>query len=604
MILAVNIFLETLTAVENRPWQGTHLSFWLTGVAPTGSKLSESLTEFKSGIKGLLPLDNEIYRWQYIEISEPGAEREFLCLGFPLDGEALEFSELLSKILDHSIDGMITVNTEGKILSFNLAAERLFGYEAREVLGKNVSMLMPLPYAEKHDDYMSAYLETGNAKIIGKGREVIGLRKDGMKFPFHLTITKPFQLGTHCGFLGIVRDLSQTKTFESQLRRAQKMESIGTLAGGIAHDFNNILGGISGYVELMLEDATPGSGFQEDLIEMKKACQRGRDLVLQILTFSRRDRAALEPMQLQPIVKESLKLLRATFPATIKVVEDFSDECPLIIGDVTQIHQVLMNLGTNAYHAMRKDGGVLTVRLKQVKLDDRYLGLHPNLSFGDYNLLQVCDTGHGIRPEHLQRIFDPFFTTKAVGDGTGMGLAVVHGIVQSHQGDILVESEPGKGSVFSLFFPVHRGMDVEELKNGSAVVPETGKEHLILVDDDAMLLRVESRILRRAGYKVSSFENGRLALNALLDPSQSFDLLITDQTMPEMTGTDLASIVLAQKPNFPIILTTGFSETVTADRIHELGICDLLMKPVGKNDLIQSIQKALNAQKVKDIHSA
>lgn len=603
-ILGVNPYLEKIFDSLGQDWRGTYLKKWLSQVS------LESCSDWQAratpenpyppDCKASLVLDGwitKIFHWHFFPLSSGGHSKEWWCWGRYL-GEVVNAqiaepnpSGLLTKILAQTVDGMITIDTHGIVLSFNRAAERLFGYQASEVLGNNVSMLMPSPDREKHDDYIEAYLTTKNAKILGKGREVKGLRKDGKTFPLHLTTSKPFPLGEDLGFLGIVRDLSQTKSIENQLRRAQKMESIGTLAGGIAHDFNNILGGISGYIELMLEDSNPGSALEEDLLEMKKACQRGRDLVLQILTFSRRDRAELEPMRLQPIIKESVKLLRATLPATIKLKEHIDPSCLPIVGDVTQIHQVLMNLGTNAYHAMREGGGALTVSLKPVILDDQFLGLSPNLPFGAYNLLQVSDTGCGISSEHIQRIFDPFFTTKAVGDGTGMGLAVVHGILQTHHGDITVISEVDKGSTFSLFFPIHADHAVSENATAEKEASVAGKEHLVVIDDDVMLLKVVSRILRRAGFRVSAFENGVAAINAILDPKESVDLLITDQTMPEITGTEVAKRILDRKPNFPIILTTGYSESITREKALESGFTELLMKPVGKNELLTSIQK-------------
>lgn len=608
-VVAVNPFLEALFQKAGQSWQMTRLSQWIethdrhrSCLSAFSSQKNEGFQKINEQFLGRLMIEADFvqsFSWHLISDSN---HSQGWCWGLPADGmkEARSPSrdehELLLNILDHSIDGMITIDTEGIILSFNRAAERLFIYAPEEVLGKNVSMLMPSPHRENHDGYIESYLSTGEAKIIGKGREVMGLRKDGTQFPFLLTTTKPFRIGSKVGFLGIVRDLSQTKNIENQLRNAQKMESLGTLAGGIAHDFNNILGGLSGYIELMLEDASPGSTLQEDLLEMGKACQRGRELVLQILTFSRRDRTAFAPMQLQPIVKESIKLLRATLPATINVVEDISPDCPPIMGDVTQIHQVLMNLGTNAFHAMRGSGGTLTVSLQQKALDHDTQGPFPNLSFGLYNCLMFSDTGHGIKSEHLARIFDPFFTTKPVGDGTGMGLAMVHGIIQAHKGGIAVESTEGHGSCFFLFFPQHIEKTTIELET-ETYSDSRGREHVMLVDDDSMLLRVQSRILRRAGYRVSAFENANQAFEAFSSREQDFDLLVTDQTMPGMTGLELSSAILDQEPEFPIILTTGFSESVSKAVIEKLGIRALLMKPVAKKDLTEEIRLVLDNKK-------
>jgi len=603
--LAVNPFVENKLKQARVSWRSMPWSKWfhpwhdleLEDLRQSTLREDKKPSDFEAEI-ALVPECRTLFRWRTLVGYNLKDEGRIACIGLEVPvktpSPAIDTDEhlLLTRILDHTTDGTITINTKGLVLSFNRAAEHLFGYRASEVLGKNVSMLMPSPHREKHDGYLENYLTTREAKIIGKGREVLGRRKNGETFPFLLTTTKPFQIGKQSGFLGIVRDLSQTKSIENQLRRAQKMESIGTLAGGIAHDFNNILGGLSGYIELMLESAEPGGFMEEDLMDMKKACQRGRDLVQQILTFSRRDRAELEPMRVQPIVLESLKLLRATLPATISIVEDVSELCPSIVGDVSQIHQILMNLGTNAYHAMRKDGGQLTISLKHIFLDERFKGPKPDLPFGEYNLLQVKDTGQGIRPELLSRIFDPFFTTKPVGEGSGMGLAVVHGIAQSHQGDITVESEIGKGSCFSIFFPVQQADTKEVVPNSGDL--NGGEEHLVLVDDDGMLLRVQTRILQRAGYHVTAFDNAQKALSALLDPDHSFDLLLTDQTMPEVTGLEIAQQIHNFKPEFPIILTTGYSDVVSTDVVGKYGIRDLLMKPVSKANLTKAIRSVFD----------
>ena len=501
-------------------------------------------------------------------------------------------NSLLNSILDNAIDGTITIDERGSLISFNKAAEQLFGYRAEEILGRNVKLLMPSPYHEEHDQYIRNYLTTGAAKIIGKGREVLGLRKNGTTFPFFLKVGRELQFDDgRRGFVGVIRDLSMEKQVENQLRRSQRMEGIGTLAGGIAHDFNNILGGIMGYVELMLEDAEEGGRLHEDLTEMLRACKRGRELVLQILTFSRQEKPSREPMFLHPVIKECLKLLRASIPTTIEIQQHIETDGPTIIADPTQIHQVMMNLGANAFHAMRESGGQLTVSLKTVEIDENFHEVSHNLPFGAYQHLIVKDTGVGMDEKTLARIYDPFFTTKPAGEGTGMGLSVVLGIMQGHEGDIIAQSKPGVGSEFHLLFPVKGGLP-------QPVAPELekagrGQARVLLVDDDLLLLRVQARILEKLGYRVTTKADGTSGLENVRQQPHGFDLVITDQTMPGMTGLEMIEAIRAFRPELPVILTTGSRDAISHERAELLKIRAILVKPVSKNELAQAIQHAM-----------
>ncbi len=500
----------------------------------------------------------------------------------------------LASILETAVDGIVMIDFKGTVLAFNKGAENQFGYLAKEIIGENIARLMPNPYAASHDEFIANYLRTGVSKIIGKGREVMGRRRDGSLFPIHLSVGREFTLGDRICFTGVVRDLSREKRIENQLRQAQKMESIGTLAGGIAHDFNNILGGIMGYVELMLEDAEPGSYLQDDLNEMRNACQRGKDLILQILTFSRQDRTTKVPLGFTSIVKESLKLLRPVIPANIEITCTLDKDVPNVLADATQIHQIMMNLCTNAYHALERESAWIQVRLTRIVLSPSYKGVQPNLPYGPYVLLQVADNGTGMDETTLQRIFDPFFTTKTQGKGTGMGLAVVHGIVQNHSGDIVVESRVGEGTCFSLFFPAHDEAVGEETLHS---LPRTiGRERIMLVDDDDLLIKVQSRILARRGYQVTTFANGLDALEYFRGHQDGFDLIITDQTMPKMTGIELAAEIVRLREDLPIIITTGFSDAIMPDKVAAKGIRELLRKPVDSEELTNAVRRVLDAE--------
>jgi len=505
---------------------------------------------------------------------------------------ALEESELLkSAIVESSLDGIITIDKNGIVVSFNRAAEHLFGYTSDEVIGENVAMLMPAPYRESHDGYIANYLRTNKPKIIGKGREVQAMRKDGSTFPFFLSVSREVRVGERCFFIGLIRDLTHEKQVEAQLRQAQKMESMGTLAGGIAHDFNNILGGVIAYAELMLEDAEKGSYLEDDLIEMLNGCNRARDLVQQILTFSRQDKPKREPLYLNPIIKESLKLMRASIPSTIEIRRNIDNNLPPVVADVTQIHQVMMNLCANAHYAMREEGGILEVRLEETEIEGGPEHVSLGLPSGRYVVLTVSDTGIGMDEETRTRIFEPFFTTKSVGEGTGMGLSVVHGIVKNHGGEISVESTRGEGTSFHVYFPVWAESEPSGDASGRDIAEGSGQ--VMLVDDDQFLLKAQRRILERHGYKVATFADGEAAFEAFRRNPGHFDIILTDQTMPNMTGMDLARAMLDICPQLPIILTTGFSDTINPERVHAAGIRELLMKPVPKETLLTTLRELL-----------
>lgn len=400
--------------------------------------------------------------WYRRTLEDRGKGRENPCLAIDLteskkDELSLRKNDTIMRlILKNSLDGIITIDEKGLIFSFNLAVERLFGYGAEEILGRNVALLMPEPNSTRHTGYINAYLKTGVAKIIGKGREEIGLRKDGTTFPLFLSVGRDKPRQNRCYFVAVLRDLSREKTIQAQLRQAHKMESLGTLTGGIAHDFNNILGGILGPVELMLEDADKESYLAEDLHEMMRGCHRAKSLIQQIMTFTRQDRPERQSMHLHAVIKESLNLLRATLPTTIEIRRHIDSDCEPIMGNTTQIHQLMMNLCTNAGHAMGEEGGILEVSLRQIVLDEKHTIPDRQLPYGDYLELVVSDNGAGMEEEVLGRAFDPFFTTKSIGEGTGMGLAVVHGIVQNHEGAITLESVPGLGTRINIYFPVWR----------------------------------------------------------------------------------------------------------------------------------------------------
>lgn len=425
--------------------------------------------------------------------------------------------------------------------------------------------------------------------------EYTALRKDGTTFPIMIHASPIFNKGEPVGFRGFIVDITEKKKLEFQLRQAQKMEAIGTLAGGIAHDFNNILSAVLGYTELSMSVADEGSILHGNLLKIQKAGERARDLVRQILTFSRQSEQELVSIKVKPIVKEALKLLRASLPTTINIQTKIESE-RAIMGDPTQIHQVLMNLCTNAAHAMSQGGGVLEVELTDEMLDARFTRRHSELSEGMYVQLSVKDTGHGMSPDIAERIFNPFFTTKERGKGTGMGLSVVHGIVSSHGGVVTVDSTPGVGSTFHVYFPV-TGTDPAYAKIEDIPLP-VGDERILFIDDEAFQVDLGRQMLEKLGYTVVTQTDGREALNDFRNDPDKFDLVITDMTMPGLTGDELAGKIMTIRPNIPVILCTGYSEQITEDGARAMGIQEFIMKPVDMHKLSHAVRKVLDNRPV------
>jgi signal transduction histidine kinase len=392
--------------------------------------------------------------------------------------------------------------------------------------------------------------------------------------------------------------ISERKRLEAQLRQAQKMEAIGTLAGGIAHDFNNILTAILGYTELALDDIRQDSHAWSYLREVRKAGLRAKTLVQQILTFSRRTEQPRIPVQLPVLIEEALALLRASLPSTIEIRQAIPQDVGPVLADPTQLHQVLLNLCANAAHAMRETGGCLEVRLEAVAIDGQVIAQHPELQPGPYVCITVTDTGHGMTPEVMERIFEPFFTTKAPGEGTGMGLALVHGIITNHGGTVLVASVVDQGTTFTVYLPCSPDLDrPRHPRRALSLLVPLLAQSVCSFDDEAALVHLGEAILRRLGYEVVVCTSSTEALEVFRAAPQRFDLVITDQTMPHMTGERLAQALRRLQPDIPIILCTGFSHGMHAERAQELGIDAFLMKPLAMQELAQTIQQVMAARR-------
>ncbi|MCP4715741.1 MAG: response regulator, partial [Deltaproteobacteria bacterium] len=365
---------------------------------------------------------------------------------------------------------------------------------------------------------------------------------------------------------------------ESQLRQSHKMEAIGTLAGGIAHDFNNILGAIIGYTGMALDDVHENAQEHYNMEQVLKASYRARDLVKQILTFSRQTEYTCKPVMIGPIVRETLKLLRASLPKTIDIKQNITKDDDVVAADPTEIHQILLNLCTNAYHAMRDSGGLLEVTMESLDVDSENAVLYPGISAGPYLKLTVKDTGCGMERIIMDRVFDPFFTTKSPAEGTGMGLSVVHGIVKSYRGAITLESEVDSGSTFHILLPRIK-KKAQFIEESEGPLPR-GTECIMFVDDEEVLTDMARRLLERLGYHVIAKTGSLEALDEFRKNPNSIDLVITDYTMPEMTGAELSMQMMRIRPDIPIILCTGFSEQITKEKAKLLGIREFVMKPI------------------------
>jgi PAS domain S-box-containing protein len=487
-------------------------------------------------------------------------------------------------------------DVEFRYLGCNKAFEQLMGLKRDQIIGKTANDLWPRDLAYIYHHHDKELLGTKGPQIY----ETTFQNADGVRRQvlFHKATFRN-QDGSLGGIVGAMEDITERKHaeeerthMEAQLRQAQKMEALGTLAGGIAHDFNNILAIIIGYTEIAQSDMAGAGRVGADLQEVLTAARRAKDLVRQILAFSRRGEQEKMVVQVGLIVKEAMKMLRASLPSTIDFKMNVASKA-VVMADPTQIHQVLMNLCTNAAHAMREAGGVLEVSLTDVRLEPESIRPHSGLEPGLHVKLVVTDTGHGIDPAIMDRIFDPFFTTKEQGAGTGLGLSVVHGIVRSLGGAIGVESVPGKGAVFNVLLPAMESAGVAEPVEAEPL--PRGRERILFVDDEPALARATKQMLQRLGYEVDCRASPIEALEAfrLHSKEKPFDLVITDMTMPHLSGADLARELIRLQPGLPVILCTGFSEKMNAERARSLGIKGFLLKPVLLNELAVTIRKVL-----------
>jgi PAS domain S-box-containing protein len=499
----------------------------------------------------------------------------------------------LARAIEQVTENVIITDAAGNIQYVNPSFQKTSGYLPEEVSGKSIG------FFKSHEQDEPALDELLAAMADGKTWSgcLTSRKKDGSLYKEEASIS-PIRdkTGMVTNYVAVKRDVTEEVKLEARVRQAQKMEAIGTLAGGIAHDFNNILSAIFGFAELSVGILPEGSEIRPFLDEVITAAKRARELVKQILAFSRQTEQDRSPVAISLIVKEALKLLRSTLPTTIEVRQKLNS-LGTVMADSTEMHQVLMNLCVNAFHAMAEKGGILQVDLDEIHIDSVLAFQSPDLTPGPYIRLTVSDTGHGMDRSVMERIFDPYFTTKEKGKGTGLGLAVVHGIVSSHKGAITVYSEPGKGTTFHVYLPKIETADGVEAAAREEI--PGGNESILLVDDEEPIARLEQKMLEGLGYSVTRRTSSVEALEVFSAKPHGFDLLITDMTMPKMTGVDLSHKVLQVRPDFPIILCTGFSELITKEMVEESGIETLLMKPITKSQLAVSIRSVLDEKKIR-----
>jgi PAS domain S-box-containing protein len=495
----------------------------------------------------------------------------------------------LATAIEQVAEGIVITEKNGTIRYVNPAFERIMEYSREDISGRN---FRHLDNTEHPEAFYKTVWETISAGNVWTGH-IITYKKSGEVCELEITIS-PIRDNSDeiSSFVTVTRDVTHEIQMEKQLRQAQKMEAIGTLAGGIAHDFNNILFPIMGYTQMTMKLVSENPKAKRYLEHVFKAAERAKDLVRQILTFSRRNEHKRYPLKLQPIIKESLKLLRASVPATIHLAQNIDKNCGYVLADPISVHQIVMNLCTNAYHAMREKGGILELTLKEAEIDHEMLISNPGLKPGQYVCLTVSDTGHGISPEFMDKIFEPFFTTKKTGEGTGMGLSVVIGIVKNHGGHIVADSIPGKGSTFHVWLPRIEANTAQAAMTASEHLPK-GNERILLADDEKLIVDMMQQMLESLGYQVTARTGSKEILELFRDRSQAYDLVITDMTMPNMTGLELSKELMGIRRDIPIILCTGFSETISEEIAKSFGIRGYLMKPVVMKELAETIRNCL-----------
>ena len=560
-----------------------------------GSFIVFPLIDEEQNVVGLLSLHNKKsppFTTQDLDLGQIMVYLGSEALQKQLTADALRVNEArlarLATAVEHADENVMITDTSGKIVYVNPSFTRITGYAPEEAIGENPRILQS---GEQDDAFYKEMWNTLRSGSTWRGR-LSNRRKDGSLILQASSIT-PIRdpSGNVSGYVSVNRDVTREVQVETRIAQTQKLEAIGTLAGGIAHDFNNILMAILGYSGLAMMEVSEGTPLRDKLQSIHEAGNRAAELTRQILAFSRPTQQIREIVQGKPIVKEALKLLRASLPSTIEIRESFVSESS-VLSEPAQIHQVMMNLCTNAGFAMRDSGGVLEVGLSDVDLDAAFLRVFPGTAPGTFLRLTVRDTGVGMTREVQERIFDPFFTTRPSGEGTGMGLSVVHGIVRSHGGFITVRSEPGQGTEFAVHLPVVANEVVEA--PGIELTSPRGIERILFVDDEEVQANMAREMLGMLGYRVTAVSDSRKALAMFLSAPDAYDMVVTDVTMPGMPGDALARAILQERPDLPIIFCTGYSDRISESRAKSIGGRGFLLKPYLMREIALKIREILD----------
>jgi PAS domain S-box-containing protein len=526
--------------------------------------------------------------------------------GLSRTGGRLFGDQLPEHLLESVPDPVVAVSSDGTIVLVNREAERVFGYERAQLIGEPVEMLVPARFRREQLEQRRKYFEEPTTRALGSGLEFHGLRADGSEFPLDIAVS-PIGTGEGTTAIAVVHDLSEAKEFErrrdeellranreARIAQSGRLESLGQLAGGVAHDFNNLLGVILNYADFVADELKEGTNAHTDVVEIRKAAERATELTRQLLIFSRREPVKPTPIDLNDVVRDVERLLRRTLGEHVELVVDLNRNLPTVLADAGKVEQVLVNLAVNARDAM-PDGGRLKIATSEVELDRDFLQEHPDLAQGHYVRLNVADDGLGMEPEVSARAFEPFFSTKRRGEGTGLGLATVYGIVTGAGGQISLHSEPGEGTVFRVHLPA---VDSAVTPGpGAVAVESTGRgENVLLVEDEDAVRALAKRILIEGGYHVTATSGGREALRLLEDPRRDFDLLISDVVMPGMHGVELAHRAQELQPELPILMMSGYTTPLTDSDRKVMAGAPLLEKPFSRRDLLGEVHDLLRGR--------
>jgi two-component system cell cycle sensor histidine kinase/response regulator CckA len=484
--------------------------------------------------------------------------------------------------------GMLVVDVNGNIVAANGEFERMLGYGAGELLGQPLEILVPMKHASAHPELRRSFALNPTHRRMGAGRHLFARHKDGHEVPVEIGLS-PVEVEGESFVLATVADITERRRFESRLRQTQKLESIGNLASGIAHEFNNVLHGILGYAELVRDSLRDRPEICSDVDVIIDATARGHDLVNRILLFARKGEPVLKATSLEPTLNEAVQLLRATLPHRIKLRLSLDPNTPEVVADATELHQIIMNLSNNAAHAMGDKGGLIDIQTAPIYVDEKMAAAYPSLRPGMYACMSVIDTGCGIPSELIERIFEPFFTTKDVGEGTGLGLAMIQQIAKSYGGTIEVLSRVGQGTRFDVYIPVAQAAPIDS----SRVEVISDRRRILYVDDEERLAHLGRRLLESAGFDVVVHTSSVRALADFSSQPDRFDLVITDNNMPHMTGLELIESMLKVRPNLPVMMVSGIGETIDSAQLKSRGIQRVLAKPYSFSALRSAVTELL-----------